>query len=605
MAWSSVKYRWQWNLKCCVTDAWNLIADANRLKMVLGLGGQVPARVGAKGGSNGKAASTLPSLIGQVQNVPVDWLRENEFSIQLDGEGTPLSQIVMKVRLEPTETGCVVTHLIAATPSSLMGKFAIPWAIGKEVYKNLNQLYADFDDYIQGTGENPFLSSVSLLTPETQRKLARASEKLQERGYRDSWVKLLMQYLALESDTTLQVMHPHAIANLWSVPKGRLVELFLSATELNVLRLRWQLRCPNCHDICASKMSLRGVRRRGHCSSCGIQFPNHLGQNVELAFTPHPSVRQIKKTSMLYTGPVAVPHIHIQQTLEPQEIKHFEADFLKGHYRIRAATDTEPTGETVDIKLAGAEEVSVEITDGEIKTSTTQEGSRLQFRLCNRTNNKQTVFIEDDSWKSEVLSAAEVVNNQQFRKLFPGEVMSINDPLPLGKVALLVADIADSTQLYMSKGDQKSYFLVREFYNFLESIATQHNGTIVKSMGDMALAAFMTPDDATAAALLLLKEIETFNATLSETECLKIHLGLHHGACFAANFNNVLDYFGQTVNIAWAIRKESKGYDMVMTRSMWRYPTVQDLVDSSKHTCTPFEIEVAGIDQPIELFRIH
>lgn len=547
----------------------------------------------------------LNNLIGTVKDIPVNWKKENEFSIEINSLGTPIAKFTMQVRLEPTETGTLVTHLVAVTPANMVGKFGIPWAVGKEVYNNLNYLYAEFCEYLAGKGDRPFMGSVCLLTPDAQRKLGSAADRLIEEGYRDSWVKLFVQYLSQESDATLQVMQPFSIAKTWGAPKKRVMELFLSATAHHILRLRWQVRCPNCQSVCCSKMSLRSIRRRGYCSNCDLHFPNHLANTIELTFTPHPTIRTLKKCDTLYTGPTAVPHIHLQQVIQPDEVRTFPAEFLKGQYRIRINDGSDTRLVHLDLDQEIIHEVSVEIEETDAHLSTSSEGNALQIRLCNRTKLPQTVCFEDDSWKDEAAMGTQVLNDQLFRNLFPSEVLPVNDPLPTGKITLVVADIAASTSLFIEKGDQRSYFLIREFYSFIQNIIKQYDGTIVKCLGDMAIAAFVNPKKAAKAALQMRKDFETFNATLSEDERLTIRLGVHCGPCYAVNFNNALDYFGKTVNIAWSIKSQSQGNDVVFTKSLWRIPAVRELLSLPSHHLEPFQAKIRGIDQEVQLYRVY
>lgn len=610
MAYSPIKYRWQWQLHCCPTEVWNLIADANRLKVALGIGVKARQMVGAS--ADGKAekprvsSHMLNSLIGPVKDIPVNWKKENEFCFEIISQDSAIAKLEMQVRLESGEGSTTVTHVLAVTPGSMAGKFAIPWAVGKEVYQQLDKLYADFSEYLEGQGDNPFMgSSTCMLMPDALCKVRQTSERLVEEGYRDSWVKLLVQYLSQESDATLEVMQPFAIADLWGAPKKRIMELFLSATSLHLLRLRWQIRCPNCQGVCGSKMSLKSLRRRGYCSKCDLHFPNHLADTVELTFTPHPTVRTLKKTDSLYTGPVSVPHIHVQQMLQAEEVKTFPADFLRGHYRIRVAGSGDPRILNIDLEDGVTQEISVEIEDTEAHVRSSSEGTGIHVRLCNRTKEPLTVCFEDDSWKNEVLMGTQVINSQLFRNRFPAEVLPINDPLPTGKIALIIADIAASTSLFINKGDNRSYFLVREFYDFLQNIIRQYDGTLIKCMGDMIVAAFVDPVNAANASLVMRKEFETFNATLAEDERLTIRLAAHYGPCFAVNFNNLLDYFGKTVNIAWSIKQESQGNDVVYSKTLWRIPQVRQLLELPTHNLEPFKAWIRGIDKEVQLYRIY
>lgn len=608
MTWSPVKYRWQWHVKCCSSELWNLVADARRLKVALGLVAAVPQLVGggrdSSGGGGQRARSTLRSLLGSVKDAPVNWLRENEFSLEFIGEAAPLSSLTMRIRLEPKGEGTLVTHVLSVVPASLVGKLSIPWAVGNEVYRNFDKLYRDYQEFITGSGETDFFMDTCSLSVEARAEVARASDLLVKQGFRDSWVRLLSQYLSQESDSTLQAMHPYIIADQWGVPRQRVMELFLAATALDLLRLCWQLRCPQCRGICHSKMSLRGVHRRGFCETCDSEFPNHLEHTVELTFLPHPRIRPLKRSDEQLTGPMAAPYIHIQQVLQPQEVKTFSADFLRGNYRVRTLNTDEAQWSSVNLDNKLGHELSAELTDEALKVRCTPEESGVRVRFCNRTAEPQIFCLEDDSWKRELLTARVIINNHSFRTWFPREVLTANDPLPVGKLALLVCDIVDSTSLYLAQGDQESYFLLREYYTFLKGAIAQNNGAVIKSMGDEVTAAFVDPLHATQAALAIQSEFGTFNATLSSAERLTVRLACHYGPCYAVNFNNCLDYFGKTVSLAWSIQKQCRGNDAIFSRALWKVPKVREVLELSAHKLERFRSKVTGMEEQVELFRI-
>lgn len=606
MKWSPIKYRWQWHIKCSTTDLWNLVADAKRLKVALGLADLLPQRVGtsAEGGIELKKDSTLRSLVGLVKDVPVNWLKENEFSLELNNEEAPIRTLSMRVRLEADEQGAIVTHLLTVYPGSIMGKFATPWAVGKEVYKNLDKLYQDYQEYILGGADSDFFTDVCNLTPEARNKVSKAAELLMKKGFRESWVRLLCQYLSQESEGTLQEMHPFTIAHQWGVPEINVMELFLTAVSHNLLRLRWQQRCPRCREICYSKLNLSGIRRRGYCSKCASYFPNHLERTIELSFFPHPSIRPLQRSEKLCTGPVAVPHIHIQQVLQPHEVRTFSADFLNGQYRVRTLNTEESQWSTVTLNPNEGHEVSAEVTEKTLKVRCTAEPSGVRVRLCNRTVEPQIFCFEDDSWKTSTLNARIALNNQVFRSLFPGEVLPVNDPQPIGKLTLMVSKITHSTSLFLSQGDLETYFLLREYHTFFQNIIAQYGGAIIKSFGDHITSAFTDPVQATKAALAVQEEFGTFNATLSDSEKLSIQLGVHYGPCYAVNFNNVLDYFGKTVNLAWCIQEASKGNDVVFSRALWKMPKVRELLEFNSTKLESFHYVIPDLDKKVELFRI-
>ena len=71
----------------------------------------------------------------------------------------------------------------------------------------------------------------------------------------------------------------------------------------------------------------------------------------------------------------------------------------------------------------------------------------------------------------------------------------------IGRVALLFSDLKGSTALYDAVGDAAAYRLVRAHFAYLAAIVREHDGAVVKTIGDAVMAAFHDPVQALRAAL--------------------------------------------------------------------------------------------------------
>ena len=129
----------------------------------------------------------------------------------------------------------------------------------------------------------------------------------------------------------------------------------------------------------------------------------------------------------------------------------------------------------------------------------------------------------------------------------------------------------------------------------------EHNGAIVKTIGDAIMAAFADPAEALKAAIGVQLRIAEFNATLQGT-AIRIKLGLHEGPCIAVTLNDRLDYFGSTVNLAARLQDQSRGDDIVLSREMAEEPGVAGLLAAM--TPTQEWATLKGFDQPVEFLRV-
>src|SRR5215208_5954994 len=104
-----------------------------------------------------------------------------------------------------------------------------------------------------------------------------------------------------------------------------------------------------------------------------------------------------------------------------------------------------------------------------------------------------------------------------------------------------------------------------------------NNGTVIKTIGDAVMAAFMNPLDAVRAAVAMLDEMEAFNRDHSD-RLLILKIGLHKGASIAVTLNDRLDYFGQAVNIAARIQSLAQAEEIYLSGEIYDYPGVGELL---------------------------
>ena len=220
--------------------------------------------------------------------------------------------------------------------------------------------------------------------------------------------------------------------------------------------------------------------------------------------------------------------------------------------------------------------------------------------LVNRTAHEATAVIEDLHWQRDALTAHRVTAMQAFRDLFEAEVLRPGDEVAIERIALMFTDLRGSTALYTRIGDARAYQLVRQHFVYLAGKVRQHNGTIVKTIGDAVMAAFADPGDAMRAALDVQRSVAAFNA--EQQGDIVIKLGLHEGPSIAVTLNGRLDYFGTTVNMAARLQAESTGGDIVLSRDFAGDPAVAPLI--ADLAAGQETARLKGFDTPVGFIRI-
>lgn len=111
-------------------------------------------------------------------------------------------------------------------------------------------------------------------------------------------------------------------------------------------------------------------------------------------------------------------------------------------------------------------------------------------------------------------------------------------------MAMLFADVSDSTRLYEALGDTAAFGKVRECLAMLTEVASEFDGRVVKTIGDGAMCVFPTADAAAEAAGEMQSQV---SQRLGEGKTkLMIRIGFHFGPVIEEGE----DVFGDAVNLA-------------------------------------------------------
>lgn len=619
MTWNMIKYLWKWQLKSSPAELWPSVADTQRFNQATHLPTidftEKPLEIG---GSRRLAQTSKLGIAVKYEDYPFEWIKEQEFSNLRVFERSPLARTFARLTLEPNAAGTLLKYYIEVTPANLLGFLGIPYQFGWEMRRNFDRVFRQIDDAVQNRVEQSFALKTKPLSKLAQTRLANLRQELSGQGYEFRWVQNLAEVLTGEADMNLVRMRPFVLADSWQAPHRTILELFLSAAKLGLLNMRWDLMCPLCRGAKFTSSSLDEIQKGVHCPTCNIDFEGNFSQNVELTFTPHPQIRNIYDDTYCIGGPMVTPHILVHQIVEPGERRTLRSTKLTaGGYRLR----TQRLGVEQWLELAAEDEkringlsiqadadtiqASIQCSEQNEALAEEADGSdkkALKLVLANRAPFSQRIFIEQSSWYTDAVTAAYVTSLQHFRDLFSDEVLRPGEDIGIQGMTILFSDLVGSTAMYNRWGDAPSYALVRQQFSFLGRIVREHNGGIIKTIGDAIMAAFSDPANGVGAALSIQKEIEAFNAANSDE--LTIKLGVHYGPCIAVNLNGRLDYFGTTVNLAARLEGQSRGGDVVISEKLRQDPAVDNLLATAPVNIAKFETDIKGFEEHFYLYRL-
>jgi adenylate cyclase len=112
-------------------------------------------------------------------------------------------------------------------------------------------------------------------------------------------------------------------------------------------------------------------------------------------------------------------------------------------------------------------------------------------------------------------------------------------------LAVLFADVSDSTRLYEAIGDTAAFSNVREVVGLLKGITEAFNGRVVKTIGDGLMCTFPDADGCASAAGEMHRQIAQ-RPPLKNGKQLTIRVGFHYGPVI----EDGNDVFGDSVNVA-------------------------------------------------------
>ncbi len=129
------------------------------------------------------------------------------------------------------------------------------------------------------------------------------------------------------------------------------------------------------------------------------------------------------------------------------------------------------------------------------------------------------------------------------------------------EVAILFADVVGSTRLYDEFGDAKASETVALCLDVMKDATHQHDGTVIKTIGDEVMATFPTVDDAMGAATQMQNRISGNTGSGDDHIPVSIRIGCHFGPVVREQN----DIFGAAVHTANRMTSQAKARQIVIS----------------------------------------
>jgi class 3 adenylate cyclase len=436
----------------------------------------------------------------------------------------------------------------------------------------------------------------------------------------------LESFLRTASDRELVRINPVAFARRHACDEAALIDLFLHARKVGLLRMEWHYVCPGCGDIVESFQSLTSATAHFFCQVCTADREADLSDFIEITFSVSQDIRDSRyhdpwslspeefffayrftENGVVDDGSSLREHLQRHAVFcaffEPGETKSFDVAAGPGFLWFTNGPALTMRDDRTDETRSFAFEY----------TGTRSRGYRAEIAagpvrvdFTNATDERYALLVVnlpgDYEWTMKpFLSGAQLLSNQTFLDLFESETIVAAEGLAVKRLALLFTDIQGSTQLYDRIGDMKAFDLVRLHFGYLRDSISGNSGALVKTIGDAVMASFHDPLDALRAALDMHAQIARFNADAG-AELIGLKVGVHVGTCLAVTLNGRLDYFGQAVNLAARVQALSDANEIYLTDEMLSVPGAEELLAES--TIEARSVELKGVQGHVRVHRV-
>ena len=503
--------------------------------------------------------------------------------------------ISMGTRAEVTDRKSTssVSISIRFVPRNLLGYF-LGYHLTRAFEGKVQQILDVASQLIKAEEQDLFNTDFKLSSA-VERRAFKAVQAVNQSSYGHGLAGRLLEYITERQEVDLWAVRPLALARRWQQTPRLVIEMCLQSVREGLLESRWDILCPRCRVSKAQTGNIGELPGSVHCEACNIDYETNFARNVELSFSPSPSIRPVEYGYYCRSGPGFTPHIKGQFTVDPGESRALPATLAAGEYRVR----TLEAGEELNFSHDAADLPEINLEADHLTLGDTSP--KGQIVLHNNGPAQRSLLIEDRSWMADVLTAEKATTMQAFRDLFSDQVLRPGDEITIRNISFVFTDLVASTELFTKIGDASAYQLVREHYAILGEVVRKHDGTIVKTRGDGIHAAFLTPDAALRASIEMQHSMAQFRNEFT-TEPVAIRIGVNSGNSISVNLNDRLDYYGKTVNLAARLESQGEGGEITMSGEFIKDPAVAEILrDYELHKG---EVSLKGLSKPQAIYQI-
>ena len=539
-------------------------------------------------------ATRLGGMSVQYEEMPWEWTWTRGLAVRRNFQGGPIEWLDFSWKIEAGGKGSVLHVRVEALPRYLLLR-PLVWMNLRQAGSGMASMASEIEAHVAAGAPSPFLKPQ---TPPDEVTLERALADLGRRGVREPILKRLRTLIITASDADCVKLRPFELADAWGEDRREVLVAFLHAVPAGLFEMQWSLVCPSCRTSAAEVPTLEDISPEGHCNQCDINFEAELDRAVEAGFKPTPTVRKVPPLMFCAAGPARTPHVLVQANVEAGDKRVVLAPPKPGRYGLFARGGARAS---LEVEANGPAEATIKMVANGFVPADVFLAPWGILNVVNESGAPRHVKVEREEYASAAVTAHYLSTVSEFRSLFSKDLLKRGTPLKVSRVSLLFTDLTGSTALYSSVGDAAAFRFVDDHFDVLRKAVEAAGGTVVKTMGDAVMAAFVDDVACAGAAFTCLQAFEAFRQQTDHAAVTQIKLGMFTGPCYVVTANGTLDFFGQTVNVAARLQSIAASGDVVVEAEAFeRLPA--DL-RSKVAVSGAFDATVKGVTNPIRVIR--
>ncbi|MCX7997922.1 MAG: adenylate/guanylate cyclase domain-containing protein, partial [Leptospiraceae bacterium] len=518
------KLEWEIQVNVPLEKVWNYVSNTDRINKAMGFDEVTYKLIPSEFGGTVLYGTTKDGGLTSVyREYPFEWVEGQFVKVYREYTQGIFKKMIFSIQYFPNSTSFTARFLIAAELKTSLLKPILTFQAKKKIIPKFNQIFLNVEKFHKGETKEVYPKKDVNDTKVFHEIL----KKLEQIPSNPILREKIAHLISNSFDEDLLKIRIKKLSKQLGENSKEVLRFFLQGARLGIFDVNYDILCPSCRGSKSSSKHLFELKEKVHCPSCNIEYGSEFDRNVEVTFTPNPSLKNINAKLYCFGGPGTTPHIRAQIRVEPNSKEKISFYFKSGEYKITSLQTNQTLYLSVASQFQKIPKISypsqghLEVAEGEVE---------IEFE--NQNSYEIVCKVARDYFAEEILTAHEITTLQEFRDLFSSEVLRPDQEIAIQSLCILFTDLEGSTKFYNENGDALAYKIVSEHFDILIKNAYKYEGAVVKTIGDAILAVFRIPINALRYAIDVQREFEELRKKYPQNN-MKLKVGLHMGPVIA------------------------------------------------------------------------